>query len=90
MPMDTHEIDRATDVLKVGAVLGTLAVSIGVFVGLILADFAWWIALLAAGGMVCAEIVVWTRVFKQQEMAREKILLAKMSGEDQQPEQSTP
>jgi hypothetical protein len=40
--------------------------------------------------MVCAEIVVWTRVFKQQEMAREKILLAKMSGEDQQPEQSTP
>ena len=59
-----QDIDAGTDILKVAAVFGTIAAAIGVVVVLLLSGFAWWLALLVAGGMVWAEIVCWTMVFQ--------------------------
>jgi membrane protein implicated in regulation of membrane protease activity len=83
--MNMQDIDTGTDILKIAAVFGTIVAAIAVFVGFLLADFAWWIALLAAGGMVWAEAVCWTLVFRQREAARQKLMLAQTYGDDPAP-----
>lgn len=80
--MNMQDIDRGTDVLKVAAVFGTIAAAIGVVVALVLSGFAWWIALVAAGGMVWAEVVCWTLVFRQREAAKQRMVLAQLEGEE--------